>query len=158
MPIIYSASSAERPARFPGRLIVALGAALLLAGCDQVQKRLGLEDPVAKAAHAEAEGKAVGGACRHSGRAIEDCYSIYSWLPKDPVFTGWREMDAYMRENRIETIEPLLPPAPPPPPPPDKKKKKKKAEEPAEQKPATPDAAQAEKPAEKTAEIGRAHV
>lgn len=102
---------------------------LALSGCDQINKKLGLEDPAKKMAQLEAEGKAVGGACRHSGRAIEDCYSIYTWLPKEAVFTGWKEMDTYMRENNITTVAPQLPPAPPPPPPePPKKKKPKPAE------------------------------
>ncbi|HOI51713.1 MAG TPA: hypothetical protein PLN02_05005, partial [Azonexus sp.] len=60
------------------------------------------------------EGKAVGSACRQSGRAIEDCYSIYSWLPKASIYEGWREMDEYMRENKLETITPQLPPPEPP--------------------------------------------
>ena len=94
--------------------------ALALAGCDQVNQKLGLEDTGKKEARLEAEGKAVGSACRHSGRAIEDCYAIYTWLPKAGVFEGWREMDAYMRENKIETIVPQLPP----PEAPGKKKKK----------------------------------
>jgi hypothetical protein len=98
-----------------------------ITGCDQIMGQLGLEDPGKKAAGKEAEGKAVGGGCRHSGRAIEDCYSVYTWLPKEAVFAGWREMDTYMRENSIETISPQLPP-PPPPPDPKQKKKKKKAE------------------------------
>lgn len=83
---------------------------LALVGCDQVNQKLGLEDTVKKEARLEAEGKAVGSACRHSGRAIEDCYAIYTWLPKAGVFEGWREMDTYMRENKIETIAPQLPP------------------------------------------------
>ena len=87
---------------------------LTLSGCDIIQQQLGIEDPGVKAARTDAEGKAVGGACRQSGRAIEDCYSIYSWLPKAPIYEGWRDMDAYMRENKIETIEPQLPPAPGP--------------------------------------------
>jgi hypothetical protein len=87
---------------------------LLLGGCDMIQQQMGIEDPAAKAARLEAEGKAVGGACRQSGRAIEDCYSIYSWLPKAPIYDGWRDMDAYMRENKLETVEPQLPPPPPP--------------------------------------------
>lgn len=86
----------------------------LLAGCEQVNQKLGLEDPGKKEARMEAEGKAVGSACRQSGRAIEDCYSIYSWLPKAAIYAGWREMDTYMRENNIETVEPQLPPAEPP--------------------------------------------
>lgn len=97
------------------------------AGCDQVQSKLGIEDPAAKLAKLEAEGKAIGSACRQSGRAIEDCYSVYTWVPKASVFGGWREMDAYMRENKLEIIEPLLPPAPPPPEPVKKTAKKKKA-------------------------------
>lgn len=99
---------------------------LLSAGCDQVNQKLGLEDPAKKEATLEAEGKAVGSGCRHSGRAIEDCYSIYSWLPKASVFAGWREMDAYMRESEMETIAPQLPP---PEPPVNPKKKKKVADE-----------------------------
>jgi hypothetical protein len=87
---------------------------LLLAGCDQVTQRLGLEAPGKKEAQMEAEGKAVGSACRHSGRAIEDCYAIYSWLPKAAVYAGWREMDAYMRENKLDTVTPQLPPPEPP--------------------------------------------
>jgi hypothetical protein len=58
----------------------------------------------------EPEAKAVGSACRQSGRAIEDCYSIYGWLPKAGIYAGWRDMDEYMRENKLETIVPQLPP------------------------------------------------
>lgn len=99
-----------------GALIAAPMLALIfgVAGCDQIQQKMGLEDPTAKAARAEAEGKAVGGACRHSGRAIEDCYSIYTWVPKDAVYSGWRDMDSYMRDNKIEAVEPQLPPPQPP--------------------------------------------
>jgi len=95
---------------------VLIGAALLFAlpGCDVIQQRMGIVDPAAKAAQAEADGRAVGGACRQSGRAIEDCYSIYSWLPKASIYEGWRDMDAYMRDNKMETVEPQLPPVAPP--------------------------------------------
>lgn len=81
-----------------------------LAGCDQVSQKLGLEDAARKEANQQAEGKAVGSACRQSGRAIEDCYSIYNWLPKASIYEGWKEMDAYMRENQLETVAPQLPP------------------------------------------------
>lgn len=106
-------------------LILLTFAATALTGCDQINQKLGLEDPAKKEARQEAEGKAVGSACRHSGRAIEDCYSIYSWLPKSPIYEGWKEMDAYMRENKIGTVEPQLPP----PEGPGKKKKKAEATE-----------------------------
>lgn len=85
-----------------------------LTGCEQVNELLGLEDLAQKEARLEADGKAVGGGCRQSGRALEDCYAIYSWLPRAAVYAGWRDMDAYMRENNIETIEPQLPPVEPP--------------------------------------------
>mgnify|MGYP001290659006 CR=1 FL=1 len=127
----------------------------LLAGCDQLGQKLGLEDPAKKEAKQEAEGKAVGSACRQSGRAIEDCYAIYGWLPKAAVFEGWREMDTYMRENKIETVAPQLPP---PEPPGAKKKKRASTEESnsvpeikierATDKPLTPSSE--EKPAEKS--------
>lgn len=98
-------------------------AALGMGACDQIEQKLGLEDPAKKEARMEPEAKAVGSACRQSGRAIEDCYAIYSWLPKAGIYAGWREMDEYMRENKLETIEPQLPP----PEPPGAKKSKKKA-------------------------------
>ena len=110
--------------------------ALLLgvSGCDMIKQKMGIEDPLEKAARAEAEGKAVGGACRQSGRAIEDCYSIYSWLPKSAVYEGWRDMDAYMRDNKLETITPQLPPPAPPALPTPKKKKAAPATDTAEKK------------------------
>ena len=109
--------------------LVVISLCPLLTGCDQIQNRLGLEDPAKKAARLEAEGKAVGGGCRQSGRAIEDCYAIYTWVPKEAVFEGWREMDEYMRENNLDTIAPVLPPPPPPVDPNARKKKKPAAPE-----------------------------
>lgn len=79
--------------------------ALLLAGCDQ----LGIETPAKIDAAREAEGRAVGGACRHSGRALEDCYTLNPKAEKAAVYSGWRDMDAYMRENSIETVPAVLP-------------------------------------------------
>jgi hypothetical protein len=98
----------------PRSLLIVSALLLALSGCDVVQQKLGLEAPAAKLARSEADGKAVGGACRQSGRAIEDCYSIYSWLPKSAIYEGWRDMDGYMRENKLETVEPQLPPPQPP--------------------------------------------
>jgi hypothetical protein len=75
---------------------------LLLAGCDL----FGGESAEALAARKEAEGKAVGGACRHAGRAIEDCYALNKRADKAAVFAGWREMNDYMRDNKVETVSP----------------------------------------------------
>lgn len=79
-----------------------LAAALLLAGCEQ----LGIEDPAKVAASKEAEGKAIGAACRQSVRAIEDCYALNIKASKAAIFAGWREMDEYMRENKLEGVVP----------------------------------------------------
>ena len=106
----FGAIVSDNSGRLLLRLLIPATIGLSLVGCDAIQQQLGLEDPAAKAARTEADGKAVGGACRQSGRAIEDCYSIYSWLPKSSIYEGWRDMDAYMRENKLETVEPQLPP------------------------------------------------
>lgn len=73
---------------------------MLLAGCEQ----LGIEDPAKVAAAKEAEGRAIGSACRQSGRALEGCYSQNKKVSKAAIFSGWRDMDAYMRENNIPEI------------------------------------------------------
>jgi hypothetical protein len=82
----------------------------LLAACEQ----LGFEDPAAEKAREEAEGKAIGSGCRQTGRALEDCYQINRRAPKAAIFAGWRDMDGYMRENKIEEIKPDFPMKPPP--------------------------------------------
>jgi len=86
------------------RLLPLLAIALPLAGCDQ----LGLEPASVTAARVEADGKAVGGACRHGGRAIEDCFTLNKRVDKAAIYAGWREMDDYMRENKLEAVAPTL--------------------------------------------------
>jgi hypothetical protein len=87
--------------RLPSPLLLCLaGAALLLAGCDM----LGIEGAAATAARREAEGKAIGAACRHAARSIENCYSANKRADKAAVFAGWREMNDYMRENKLEAM------------------------------------------------------
>jgi hypothetical protein len=90
--------------RRPLALAFALLAVALLAGCDM----LGIESAEKTAAAREADGKAVGGACRHAGRAIEDCYAIYRKADRAAIFAGWRDMNDYMRENKIEPVAPQL--------------------------------------------------
>lgn len=74
-----------------------IASASLLSGCDA----LGIETAAEINAKKEAEGMAVGGACRHAIRSIEDCFSSYPRSPKAAVFAGWKEMDQYMRDNEI---------------------------------------------------------
>ena len=92
------------------RLVItaSLLAAALLAGCDMIGGALGIESPEKVAALREADGKAIGGACRHAGRAIEDCYTLNRRADKASVFAGWRDMNDYMRENKIEPVAPQL--------------------------------------------------
>lgn len=87
----------------PAVLAAAL-AVTLLAGCDM----LGMESTDKAAAAREADGKAVGAACRHAGRAIEDCYTLNKRVDKAAIFAGWRDMNDYMRENKIEPVAPQL--------------------------------------------------
>jgi hypothetical protein len=90
------------------RLILAsplLIALTLVAGCDM----FGGDSAEKLAASKEAEGRAIGGACRHAGRAIEDCYSLNRKADKASIFAGWRDMNDYMRENKIEPVAPQLP-------------------------------------------------
>jgi hypothetical protein len=77
---------------------------LLLGGCEL----LGIDSPEKVAAAREAEGRAIGGACRHAGRAIEDCFALNKRADKSAVFAGWREMNDYMRENKIDEVAPRL--------------------------------------------------
>ncbi|MDE2370327.1 MAG: hypothetical protein KGN16_15255 [Burkholderiales bacterium] len=80
------------------RLLIAVAAALLVGGCDQ----LGIESASAVAARREAEGKAIGGGCRYSARSIEQCYENNKRAEKAAIFAGWREMNDYMRDNKLD--------------------------------------------------------
>ena len=109
----------------PLRLMLTIvGAAAVLGGCE----RLGIPDPTKTAAQAESEGKAIGSACRHAGRAIEDCFTLNPNASKAAVFAGWKEMNDYMAENKISEVSPQLPPPAPPIPPGTKPAKAKRAD------------------------------
>lgn len=82
-------------------LAAVCAAALLLGGCDLEAM---LADP--KVAQRAADAKAIGSACRHGLRSIEDCYALNEKASKAGIFEGWKEMDQYMRENNIEGIVP----------------------------------------------------
>jgi hypothetical protein len=84
------------------RLFLLLPVIVALAGCEP----LGIESSGAVAARREAEGKAIGAACRHAGRAIEDCFTLNRKIEKASIYAGWREMNDYMRENDIQVVAP----------------------------------------------------
>jgi hypothetical protein len=85
-------------------LLTAFLIAVPLAGCDS----LGIESAEKIAAARQADGRAIGGASRHAARAIEDCYAIYRKADRAAIFAGWRDMNDYMRENKIEPVAPVL--------------------------------------------------
>lgn len=95
----------------PLRLLAVAALALLLAGCDKIP---GL-GPDPKVAQREQEARAIGGACRHALRGLEDCYTLNPKAPKAAVFAGWKDMDAYMRENKMEGTPSVLGKAEPKP-------------------------------------------
>ncbi|MDB5800121.1 MAG: hypothetical protein JWL63_1060 [Rhodocyclales bacterium] len=78
---------------------------LPLAACE----RLGIADPAKEQAIRDEEGKAIGGACRQSGRALEDCFTLNPNANKASVFNGWKDMNDYMMQNKIETVKPEFP-------------------------------------------------
>jgi hypothetical protein len=83
-------------------LFFVVAPALLLSACD-----LSFLDEEAKIeAKKQAEGMAVGSGCRYSSRPLEDCYSMNPKMSKAAILNGWREMDAYMRENNIVSATP----------------------------------------------------
>jgi len=80
--------------------LLLLSLLLTLAGCDKIEALLA--DP--RVAQRIADSKAVGGACRYGMRSIEDCYSKNEKASKAAIFDGWKEMDQYMRENKIDGV------------------------------------------------------
>lgn len=88
----------------PTLRLMVLAGFLLLTGCDKIP---GL-GPDPRVVQREAEAKAVGGACRHALRGLEDCYTLNPKASKALVFAGWKDMDVYMRENKIEGTPSVL--------------------------------------------------
>ena len=84
------------------KIFVVAGAATMLSSCDLSQipgltGKLSMEDS-----------KAIGAACRHSGRALEDCFSLNPNTYQSGVFEGWRDMNDYMVANQIEVVKPEI--------------------------------------------------
>ncbi len=96
------------------RLALPLLAASLLTGC--LDKIPGLGPPP-KVLAKQKEDRAIGSACRYADRSIEDCYTLNPKAAKTEVFEGWKEMDAYMREHKIEGVPSVIAPSTPPAPP-----------------------------------------
>lgn len=85
------------------RAYLLLPALLLLGGCNWVMNVSGLA--------AEAN-KAIGAACRQTGRSLEACYARNPDADKAQIYAGWREMHEYMAKNKLDTMDPPPEPAP----------------------------------------------
>jgi hypothetical protein len=73
-------------------------ALLALSGCDLFASMRGKPTSV--------DSNAIGAACRHVGRSLEECYSLNPEASKAEVFAGWKEMHDYMDEKKLATMAP----------------------------------------------------
>ncbi|AXE32329.1 hypothetical protein DK842_21875 [Chromobacterium phragmitis] len=83
--------------------LLLLACALLLGGCNYVNSVTGLSKD---------SDKAIGAACRQTGRSLEACYQRNPNADKAFIYAGWREMNEYMAKNKLDTMEPLPEAAP----------------------------------------------
>ena len=92
-------------------ILLSMALLTMLAGCDKLEAMLA--DP--KVAQRIADSKAIGSACRYGMRSIEDCYAKNEKASKASIFDGWKEMDQYMRDNKIDGVPSKIETPPPPP-------------------------------------------
>lgn len=97
----------HQPATTIARAALVAVTLLTLAGCDI--PGLG-PDPREVARNADAQ--AIGGACRYAMRGLEDCYTLNPRSSKAQIFAGWKEMDQYMRDNKVEAVPSVVTQAP----------------------------------------------
>lgn len=77
--------------------LIALVLVLSLTGCERLNEI---------ANQAKLNGRAIGAACRHSGRALEDCFQRNPRVSKADVYAGWKEMNEYMTQKKLDVIAP----------------------------------------------------
>jgi len=71
--------------------------AVMLSGCDMLEEQINKQKLV---------GKAIGAACRQTGRSLEDCYARNPKTSKPDIFSGWKEMNEYMQAKKLDIIPP----------------------------------------------------
>lgn len=84
------------------KILLVAAAATMLSSCDLSQIP-GLTGKLSMS-----DSKAVGAACRHSGRALEDCFALNPNTSQAGVFEGWRDMNDYMLANELEVVKPEI--------------------------------------------------
>ncbi|WP_269532757.1 hypothetical protein [Chitinimonas sp. BJYL2] len=77
--------------------VILIAILLGLTGCDRVNEL---------ASQAKMNGQAIGAACRHSGRNLEDCYRRNARVSKADIFAGWKQMNEYMAKNSLDVVPP----------------------------------------------------
>lgn len=85
------------------RALLLLPLVLSLAGCNWFNHVTGLSKD---------SDKAVGAACRQTGRSLEECYLRNPDADRAQVFSGWREMHEYMVKQHLPTMAPPVMPVP----------------------------------------------
>ena len=65
---------------------------------------LGIESARRMAASARPTARPSAAPAAMPARSVEDCYALNSKADRAAVFAGWREMNDYMRENKIEAV------------------------------------------------------
>ena len=85
--------------------LLALACSGLISGCDKGDAN---KDSDRELSLKEGDARATGSACRQAGRALEDCYKMNPDSERASVFAGWRDMNDYMRENKMEDVKPML--------------------------------------------------
>jgi hypothetical protein len=85
------------------KLLMIGGLSAMLCSCDLSQIP-GLDGKLSTE-----DSKAIGAACRHAGRALEDCFVLNPTGHQSGIFDGWKEMNDYMLSNQIEVVKPEIP-------------------------------------------------
>jgi hypothetical protein len=88
------------------RSLLLLPLVLSLGGCNWFNHVTGLSKD---------SDKAIGAACRQTGRSLEACFVRNPSADRGQVFSGWREMQEYMAKQQLPTMQPPPDPVPPPP-------------------------------------------
>lgn len=76
---------------------VCLPLLLTLGGCNWFNNVTGLTREA---------NKAIGAACRQTGRSLEECYLRNPDADKAALYSGWREMHEYMEKHNLQTMVP----------------------------------------------------
>ncbi|GGY28424.1 hypothetical protein [Paludibacterium paludis] len=78
------------------RVLLLLPIVLSLSACNWLTNVTGLSKDA---------NKAIGAACRQTGRSLEECYLRNPDADKAAIYAGWREMQEYMVKQKLGEME-----------------------------------------------------